>query len=122
MKSIKKYLMSISSIVLSLIILTLILTGLYYFDIISTNTYKYFKIIIIVSTLIINSIVFGRNSIKHGYLDGIKLGIMLITFCTLVSILEKNISIKLILYNIIILISTTFGSMIGINTKKEIKN
>lgn len=119
MKFIKKYLFTISSIILSLLFLTLVLTTLYYFDLISTNTYKFFKIFIIISTLIINSIILGRKSIRNGYLDGITLGIMLVIFCTLVSIVNHNISLKLVLYNFIILLSSTFGSMIGINTKKE---
>lgn len=118
MKVVKKYLLTLLSIIISLIVMTLVLTALYYFDYISTDTYKILKISIIVLTLIINSIVLGRSSIKNGYLDGIKLGIMLILFCTLVAFVQKNISIKLILYNIIILITTTLGSMIGINTKK----
>ncbi len=118
MKTIKRYSVSLLSIVLSLLAATLILTTLYYFDYISTDTYKFFKIGTLIITLLANSIVLGRSSLKNGYLDGIKLGIMLIIFCTLVSIMQKNISIKLILYNIIILISSTLGSMIGINTKK----
>lgn len=118
MKNIKKYLISILSIIGSLILLTLILTTMYHFNYISTGTYKIFKISIIILTLMINSIILGRSSIKNGYLDGIKLGLLLIVFCFLVSIIEHNISIKLILYNIIILITTTLGSMIGINTKK----
>lgn len=122
MKSIKKYLTTLLSIMLSILIITLILTTFYYYDLISTDTYKYLKIGTLIITLLLNSIVIGNNSIKNGYLDGIKLGIMLIIFCTLVTIMNKSISIKLILYNIIILITTTFGSIIGINTKKIEKN
>ena len=122
MKSVKKYITTLLSIMLSILIITLILTTFYYYDLISTDTYKYLKIGTLNITLLLNSIVIGKNSIKNGYLDGIKLGIMLIIFCTLVTIMNKSISIKLILYNIIILITTTFGSIIGINTKKIEKN
>ena len=122
MKSVKKYITTLLSIMLSILIITLILTTFYYYDLISTDTYKYLKIGTLIITLLLNSIVIGKNSIKNGYLDGIKLGIMLIIFCTLVTIMNKSISIKLILYNIIILITTTFGSIIGINTMKIEKN
>lgn len=118
MNSIKKYLTTLLSIVLSILIITLIITTFYYYDLISTDTYKYLKIGTLIITLLLNGIVIGKNSIKNGYLDGIKLGVMLILFCTLVTIVNKSISIKLILYNIIILITTTFGSIIGINTEK----
>lgn len=118
MNSIKKYLTTLLSIVLSILIITLTITTFYYYDLISTDTYKYLKIGTLIITLLLNGIVIGKNSIKNGYLDGIKLGVMLILFCTLVTIVNKSISIKLILYNIIILITTTFGSIIGINTKK----
>ncbi len=122
MKNIKKFSLSILSIIITIIFVSLFLTILYYFDYISTDTYKFFKIGALVITLIVNSIILGRNSIKNGYLDGIKLGILLILFCTFVTIVQKKISIHLILYNIIILISTALGSMIGINTKKIEKN
>lgn len=122
MKNIKKFSLSILSIIITIIFVSLFLTILYYFDYISTDTYKFFKIGALVITLIVNSIILGRNSIKNGYLDGIKLGILLILFCTFVTIVQKKITIHLILYNIIILISTTLGSMIGINTKKIEKN
>ena len=118
MKTIKKYTLTLLSITISLLLITLLLTTLYYFDYINTDTYKFLKITTLIITLIINSIVLGRSSSKNGYLDGIKLGIMLIIFCTLSSIINKNISIKLILYNLIILITATVGSMIGINTKR----
>lgn len=122
MKNIKKFSLSIISIIITIIFVSLFLTILYYFDYISTDTYKFFKICALVITLIVNSIILGRNSIKNGYLDGIKLGILLILFCTFVTIVQKKISIHLIIYNVIILISTTLGSMIGINTKKIEKN
>ncbi len=118
MKAIKKYSYTMLSIIISLLLITLILTTLYYFDYISTNTYKFLKIATLIITLIVNSIVLGRYSTRKGYLDGVKLGVMLILFSTLVSIINNNISIKLILYNIIILFTATLGSMIGINTKK----
>lgn len=118
MKAIKKYLTTFLSIILSILIVTLLLTTFYYYDLISTDTYKFLKIGTLIITLLLNGIVIGKNSIKNGYLDGIKLGVMLILFCTLVTIVNKSISIKLILYNIIILLTTTFGSIIGINTKK----
>lgn len=122
MKNLKKFSLSILSIIITIIFVSLFLTILYYFDYISTDTYKFFKIGALVITLIVNSIILGRNSIKNGYLDGIKLGILLILFCTFVTIVQKKISIHLIIYNVIILISTTLGSMIGINTKKIEKN
>ena len=119
MNTIKKFSITLLSIIISVIAATLILTGLYYFDYISTDTYKFLKIGVLIISLVLNSIVLGKSSIKNGYLDGIKLGILLILFCTFISIVNKSISIKLILYNFIILISSTLGSMIGINTKKK---
>lgn len=119
MKNIKKYFVTFGSIVISLILFTLILTTVYYFDLISTGTYQVFKIAILVITLILNSILLGHNSLKNGYLDGIKLGVMLILFCTLVCISTNQISLHLILYHFILLCCTTLGSMIGIHTKKE---
>ena len=97
----------------------MLLTVFYYFDFISTNTYKYLKLITLLITLVINSMFLGKKSLKNGYIDGIKLGLMLIIFCTLVSIVNKCISIKLIIYSLIILLTTTFGSILGINLNKD---
>ncbi len=119
MNSIKKYSISIIGIIVSISLVALLLTVFYYFDFISTNTYKYLKLITLLITLVINSIFLGKKSLKNGYIDGIKLGLMLIIFCTLVSIVNKCISIKLIIYSLIILLTTTFGSILGINLNKD---
>ena len=82
MNSIKKYSISIIGIIVSISLVALLLTVFYYFDFISTNTYKYLKLITLLITLVINSIFLGKKSLKNGYIDGIKLGLMLIIFWT----------------------------------------
>ena len=119
MKQFKKYLISFGSILLSFAILTFLLTILYYFDFISTNTFQVFKMAIFVITLIFYSILLGRSAIKNGYLDGIKLGVLLILFSFIVCLSTNSISIHFILYHTILLSCTTLGGMIGINTKKK---
>ena len=120
MTYIKKYgnrlLFTTISILLSLLAITL----LYYFNIIGQNTNKVLKIIAILINIFISSFILGKNTIKKGYLEGIKLALIIIPIFIIISLLTSSkIEIKAILYYMIILITSILGSMIGINKRKE---
>lgn len=117
MKAIKRYLIALGGIFFSLVIMCFILTTLYYFDIISTKTFSILKMVTLISTVIINSFILGRSSIKKGYLDGLKLGGVVSFIFLVISFLSKNFNIRILIYLIIVLVSAALGSMIGINTK-----
>jgi len=117
MKAIKMYLIALGGIFLSLIIMCLFLTTLYYFDLISTKTFSILKMISLIIIILVNSFILGKSSVKKGYLDGLKLGGIVSLIFLLISLISKNFDIKIFIYLIIILISSSLGSMIGINTK-----
>ena len=107
---------------LSIIISISILTLLYHFNIISPTINKCLKIISLLICIFINSFILGKKSNKQGYLEGIKLGIIIIIiFLLLALILKLKLKPRVILYYIIILITATLGSMLGINKKKSSK-
>lgn len=63
----------------------------------------------------------GKSSEKKGYLEGIKIGgIIILNFLVLVLLLDK-FSLKSLLYYLILLLTSILSSMIGINRKKTNK-
>ena len=121
MTNIKKYLIQTLITVISTILLTTLITTLYYFNIINPTTYNILKIVIILLTLFINSLILGQKSKQKGYLEGIKFSsIIVIMFIILTLILTKSFNIKYLIYYLIIIITSILGSMIGISLKKDL--
>ena len=101
---------------LSIIILGLLLNTLYYFDIISNNIYNIMKMIIVLATLFINALILGKNTDKYGILEGLKLGAIFILIMIIIKIINNNtFDIRTFIYSIIIILTTSIGSIIGIN-------
>lgn len=120
MSSLKKYLLSILITFLSIFLTLLLTTTLYYFNIISPTTYNILKIIFLLLSIFINSFILGKKALKKGYLEGIKLSLPIILLFLLTTLLTKTFTFKVLLYYLIILITSSFGSMVGISRKKEL--
>jgi len=114
------YLKNIGYTLLSIIISTIIITLLNYFSIISTNILNIISVIIIMLSLFIGGYLTGKQANKKGYLEGIKFGtIMLIIILLLNLFIFKNkFTLISILYYILLMFSSIFGSTIGIQRKK----
>ena len=106
-------------IMLIIIILSsLILTILNYFDVLNKGTISILKILIVTITYFIGGFLIGKKSIKKGWLEGLKFGLIISIILILFNILGlKYFDIKLILYYLILITSSILGSMIGINKK-----
>ena len=90
----KRLLFTTISILLSLLAITL----LYYFNIIGQNTNKVLKIIAILVNIFISSFILGKNTLKKGYLEGIKLALIIIPIFIIISLITSSkIEIKAIL-------------------------
>ena len=115
----KKYLVAIGYILISFIILTFVVTLLNYFDVTTGNTLKLIKIVVPIISTLFGSIYLGLKSDKKGYLEGIKLGIIMSFLFFIFSFLglDKNLSFSRIIYYLIITITSMLGSMIGISKK-----
>ena len=101
---------------LSIIILGLLLNTLYYFDIISNNIYNIMKMIIVLTTLFVNALILGKNTDKYGILEGLKLGAIFILIMIIIKIITNStFDIRTFIYSIIIILTTSIGSIIGIN-------
>lgn len=118
MTYLKKYSLRILYTFILIIILLLLTTTLYYFNIINNSTYKVLKIIIVLISLFINSFILGKNTSKKGYLEGIKFSLIVIPIFFILTILtNKTLNPSMLLYYLILLITSIFGSMVGISKK-----
>jgi len=118
MTYIKRYLKYILTTTLSILILLFLLTIIYYFNLIKPNTFNLLKLLIILLTILINSLLLGKESNKKGYLEGIKLGSLIVILIFILTIIFSKFEFKNLIYYLLILITSTLGSMIGINKKK----
>ena len=103
-----------------LLILLLITTLLSYINIINNKTLSIILLIIPILSTFISNLYIGKNSIKKGYIEGIKNGVIFIFILLLLNIsLYRVFTLKLIIYYLIFIISAILGSMIGINIKRK---
>lgn len=104
----------------SIIVLGLLLNTLYYFDIINNNIYNIMKLVIILIVLFINALILGKNTEKYGILEGLKLGAIFLLIMMLIKIITNNVfDIRTVIYSLIIILTTTIGSIIGINKMQK---
>ena len=119
MKNINKFIISFGSIIISFIVISLLLSIFYYYDLINTNTYQVFKISAVVLALIFSGILLGKKSNKNGMKNGLILGFMCILLSLIVGFSTKSFTIHYFIYHLILLICTGLGGTIGIQTKKK---
>lgn len=113
----KNYLKSYLYLFSLIIILTFILSITNYFFNIQI---KIIKLLIPIISILISSIILGKNTKSKAYIEGIKFTSIYIFLSIILSIIFKNpFSIKLILSYFLILLSGIIGSMIGINLKNN---
>ena len=118
MKYLKLYSKNILIMTSIFLILTLLVTLLSYFDLISDKLLSIFEIIIMIVTLFTGGFLTGMNSSNKGWLEGIKIGLIFIILFIIINILFiKFFQFKNILYYLILLVTSCFGGMIGILKK-----
>ncbi len=79
------------------------------------------NIIIMISMIImfvIMGYLKGKNSNKKGYLQGLLIGFSLILILALINLISLSINWKSFIYYGILILSSIFGAMLGINKKK----
>lgn len=114
-----KYAKAIGLIIVTNLVLSFIITLFHYFDIFSPNTVKTIKLFGIILSMLVGGFYIGMKSSKKGYLEGIKIGLTLILLFFLFTLISKKFELKVLVYYLIILISSIVGAMIGIQKKKD---
>lgn len=119
MKYLKKILKAFLFTALIILILTFIFTFLNYFNIINSKIMIISKIIIPLFSLVLGGYLMGKGTEKNGWLEGLKLG-LIITALTFIGnlIFSPKLILKDLIFYTLLLISSMFGGMIGINRKK----
>lgn len=113
----KTYLKCYGYLIISIIFMSLILSILSY---LFNKEFIIIKNIIPYISLLISSIILGKNSNTKAYLEGIKFSIIYLIISFILNIIFKyNFNYKLIIYYMIILMSSITGATIGINIKKK---
>ena len=118
METVKKYSFRFLYTLIGIVISLLLITTLYHFNLISSNIYQALKFILLLANILISGIILGKKANSKGYLEGIKLGLFLIILFTLLTLLTgEDLKLRILLYDMIILITSILGGMIGINKK-----
>lgn len=105
-----------------LLIVTFIISFLYYFNLLPYQVINVLKMVIIILSFFTGGFLVSKNSRQKGWLKGLKCGgiflLLMILFRLL--ILRNGVSLKDFVYYLILLIGSVFGGMVGINftTKK----
>jgi len=124
MNYLKKLGISIIYILSFILILTFIFTLFNYIGILNNTAINIIKIIIPIISMFIGGFVQGKKTGKKGWLEGLKLSLIFLVILTLFNYLglKSYLSFKVIIYYLILIISTMFGSIIGVNKFKPNKN
>ena len=101
------------------LVTTLIVTILYYFNLIDSGIVYIIKYIIPIISISISGYIMGSHSKEKGYLSGIKIGASIILVFLVLVLLFDKISIKTLLYYVILMLISILGSMLGINLQKK---
>lgn len=123
MNYIKNIFISAFVSIIFIFVLTFLLTIFNYFNFINDGFLSFFQILNLSLSIFVGSFLIGKNSLKKGWLEGIKFGFFLLVIMFLINylIFEVHIGFKFILFNIIILVVSMFGGMVGISFRKEKK-
>lgn len=118
-----KYIKTTLYLLTTIFLLSIIISSLNYFNLIKMDSIVYFKLFSLIMSLFIVGIYIGNKADKKGYLEGIKISILfiIISLITNYVVLKNTLSLRILLFYIICIISTVLGSIIGINkhTKKN---
>lgn len=113
------YLKHLGYILATSIIGTIIITALNYIGLFNNHITNIINIIITLTGIFISSYLLGKKSKSKGYIEGLKLGSLVIIILIIINIILKTFKLPIILYYVVILLVSTLGSMIGINKKKD---
>lgn len=120
MKYFKKILKSFLFAVSSILVLTLLVTLLNYFNIVNGKVMSITKIIIPLFSLALGGFILGKGANKNGWAEGLKLGLIIVIMIAIGNLIfSQNLIAKDFIFYAMLLFSAIFGSMFGINMKKE---
>lgn len=123
MEIIKLYLKNLGITLAIILIATFLITILDYFSIIGVKVVSVLKLMIPLIAVIVGAFKTGKSAKQRGWLEGIKFGLLFLLVTTAIVYLAfaPKFSSRYFIYYLILIASSTLGSMIGIS-KKEPSN
>lgn len=120
-EDIKKIGISFGYLIGTLLILSLFTTILYYFNLMGNKIFEVSQFIIPVISFLIGGFLMGKGAKKKGWLEGLKLGLFTSVLFLLFTYfgLGQKLAMPNLVYFLVIIITITFGSMVGINYTKQ---
>ena len=115
-----KYIKSILLMLSIFLVLNLIITIFSYFDLFNDKVITIIKSIVVLITFLISGFYIGYKSKEKGYIEGIKLGLIIVGISVLLITIIPSIDFNLstLIYYLVTIVLCTIGSTIGINIKK----
>lgn len=109
--------------IVSLLVFTFILTFLNYINVISGGFFVFLLIFNMVFSIFLGSFMVSKKCNSNGWFEGLKFGCVFLLFVSLLDYFGFSFSfnLKFLMFSIIILVSSIFGGMVGINFRKEKK-
>lgn len=119
MEKLKKIVRPMLMWTISIILYIVVLSVLNYTGLISLASVVKINFIAVAVITLIFGILCGKKTSKKGYLEGIKMGSMIVLIIFLLNLIfYRTFSLYILLYYLVIIVSSTIGSMIGINLKR----
>lgn len=117
MDKIKKYLIALGYTLGIILLFTIILSVLNYFNLLNNTIIDIIKLVIPILATIAGGFFVGRNSDRKGYRSGLKFGGVFCALSFLFTIIFSKLTINNFIYYLVILAAAMLGSIIGINKK-----
>lgn len=101
--------------------LTLLITLFNYVNLFNAKVTTFFKMITPIIAMFVGGFIVGKKAKAKGWLEGLKLGLIMIVLLILMSFLifKQDWELKNVIFYLILLSSTIFGSMVGISKRIE---
>lgn len=119
LKTLKKYGKTIGFFLIGILLIAFVIS---LFNITNLMYTKGSDIVTIIGMILLFAIIglqYGKKATSKGYLEGLKIGASLIFILIVINLLfyQTGFSLERFIYYIVLILSSTFGSMIGINKK-----
>lgn len=95
----------------------IILTIINYFNIINYKVLNIIKLFIPIISIFLGALNIGKKSLKNGWLQGIKLSTIISIILIITTFILKKFKAEYLIYILVLTITGSLGSMIGINKK-----
>ena len=114
----KNYLKSSICTLCIMIISTIVIAILNYFNIINGTLLNIIHYIIPIISVMIGSFLLGKTSSKKGYIEGLKYAGIWSIFFLIINIIIKELNISSIIFFAILILLGMLSSILGINRKR----